>query len=201
MTALAGNTENASTGSAEMQSGPMISASRASSRRSVQASTMPGGSSVSRSFSEWTAKSMRRSASASWISFENRPLPPISASERSCTVSPVVRMTCSSNTSSLLKPGASTGQKLASRRMNTRVCTRASGEPRVPTRSGRPRRAWDALSGIMAGAVDEEDSGVGWASGIEMLYGIAGSRKRLQMHICQHPVPRPRLASWPRLAC
>ena len=47
-----------------------------------------GASSFSRSFRLCTAKSTRRLASASWISFANSPLPPISASERSCTLVP-----------------------------------------------------------------------------------------------------------------
>ena len=132
MTAPVGRLANGSAGSACASAEPRISASRASSRRSVQASTIPGGSAVSRSFRLCTAKSMRRSASASWISLANRPLPPISARRRSCTASPVVRMACSSNTSRL----RSTGQKLVRTSRKSRVWISASGEPRVPTRSG-----------------------------------------------------------------
>ena len=114
---------------------------------SVQASTMPGGSSVSRSFRLCTAKSMRPSASASWISLANRPLPPMSARRRSCTASPVVRMACSSNTSM----PRSTGQNVVSRSRKARVCTSASGEPRVPTRSGSCARCGARCGCCIAG--------------------------------------------------
>ncbi len=55
-------------------------ASRGSSRGNTQAISSPSGRKVSMSFSECTARSMRRSIRAASISLENRPLPPISAS-------------------------------------------------------------------------------------------------------------------------
>ncbi len=132
MTAPAGRQANGFAGSACAWAEPRISASRASSRRSVQASTMPGGSAVSRSFRLCTAKSMRRSASASWISLANRPLPPISARRRSCTASPVVRMACSSNTSRLRSTGRSASGPRGSR---------GSGSERAASRGCRPAAA------------------------------------------------------------
>ena len=91
---------------------------------------MPGGSVVSRSFRLCTAKSIRRSANASWISLANRPFPPISARRRFCTASPVVRIGCSSRTREHAGLRSS---------MKRRVWISASGEPRVPTRNAGAR--------------------------------------------------------------
>ena len=137
ISAPAGMAPKGSPGSLCGASGPSTSASRASSRFRVQASTMPGGSSVSRSFRLCTAKSMRPSSSASWISLAKRPLPPISARRRSWMRSPEVAITCSSKALALRR----TGQKCSTRSRKVRVCHSASGEPRVPTRSGSGRRA------------------------------------------------------------
>ena len=79
--------------------------SRGSSRASTQPIARPAGSTVSMSLSECTARSIRRSSSASSISLVNRPLPPISASKRVCTRSPVVRIATSSTAPSAAKLG------------------------------------------------------------------------------------------------
>ena len=68
-------------------------ASRASSRGSRAAMTRPVRQPAGMSFIEWTARSIAPASSASSISLVNRPLPPISASGRSRTRSPVVVMT------------------------------------------------------------------------------------------------------------
>src|ERR1039458_9628789 len=73
---------------------------------------------------------MRRSSSASSISFVNRPLPPTSDSGRSWMTSPLVRMIVSSIASS------SSPSAVAKRARTVRTCTSASGLPREPIRKG-----------------------------------------------------------------
>ena len=110
-----------------------ISTSRGSSRAGVQAISRPSGSQVGTSFIECTARSMRRSSSASSISLVNSPLPPMAASGRSVMRSPEVAMTCVSSAPS----SASTGWAAMSRSQTWRVWAMASGLPRVPTVIGR----------------------------------------------------------------
>ncbi len=64
-------------------------------------------------------------------------LPPISAGGDPCTRSPVVRIACSLE---YAQTAQLPGQKVVSRCKKNRVCTSASGDPRVPTRSGRARK-------------------------------------------------------------
>jgi hypothetical protein len=80
---------------------------------------------VSTSFIECTAQSMAPVSSARSSSLVQSALPPISASGRSCTMSPVVLMM----TISTVTPCAATK---ASRTIP--AWTSASGEPRVPSR-------------------------------------------------------------------
>ena len=75
-----------------------IQASRGSSRSSTQEITVPDATSVGTSFIECTARSMRPSSRAMSISLVNKPLPPISARDRSRIASPVVRITSTSST-------------------------------------------------------------------------------------------------------
>ena len=82
----------ASGSSAMVARGRAISTSRGSSRSSTAPRIRPSGSQVGRSLIECTARSIRRASSAASISLQNRPLPPSSASGRSVTRSPVVRM-------------------------------------------------------------------------------------------------------------
>ena len=91
----------------------------------------PAGCSVGMSFIEWTAMSMRPSASASSISRVNRPLPPRVESGRSCTRSPVVRIAV------MAKAASGRPWAAISRSRVSRAWARASGLPRVPIRSGR----------------------------------------------------------------
>src|SRR6185312_8665575 len=107
----------------------LMKASRASSRSRHAASINPGCDTVGMSFDECTARSTRRSSSASSISLVNRPLPPTSDNGRSWILSPEVRMITSSTASSA-SPKAT-----ASRARTVRACTSASGLPRVPRRS------------------------------------------------------------------
>ena len=164
-----GSAPQGSAGSAGRPPGGSINASRASSRFSVQARTIPAGSCVSRSFRLWTAKSTRRSSSASWISLAKRPLPPISARRRSCTRSPVVRIGCSSKA-----PAArSTGQKRVMMDRKCRVCQRASGEARVPTRSGSGRRP--SCAGTAAAARRSGFAGSGVSGRADRSAGRSGA--------------------------
>src|SRR5271165_19484 len=114
---------------------------------------MPAGSSDSRSFRLCTAKSIRPSASASWISLANRPFPPISASRvpAAWVASPVVRMTCSSNTGRSPCGWRSIVPARRTRSRKSRVWISASGEPRVPTRRRRAEpRGGIGMSGPVA---------------------------------------------------
>ncbi len=86
-------------------------ASRGSSRGNSAAITRPAGSSAGMSFMECTAISMRLSKRASSISLVKRPLPPISASGRSRTWSPVVVITTIST--SLGRLSVRSGQPVA----------------------------------------------------------------------------------------
>mmetsp|Transcript_2390 Transcript_2390/g.5409 ORF Transcript_2390/g.5409 Transcript_2390/m.5409 type:complete len:260 (+) Transcript_2390:319-1098(+) len=102
--------------------------SRTSSRGSMQGNSIPSGRYVGTSFIECTAMSMRPSSSASSSSRVNSPLPPMSASGWSSTLSPVVlMMTISKRPSSL-----SSGNAPLSRSRVMYACAMASGEPRVP---------------------------------------------------------------------
>ena len=92
----------------------------------------PSGSQVSMSLTEWMAQSTVPASSASSISLVNRPLPPISISLRSCTLSPVVLMTEISTAPALRRAGWAS----PSRRFNSSAWASASGLPRVPMRSG-----------------------------------------------------------------
>ena len=83
----------------------------------------------------------RRSAPES-ISLVNRPLPPMSVSGRSCTMSPEVRITTSS-IASMSIPWAA-----AMRARTSRACASASGLPRVPMRSAVPIAPWDLVPGM-----------------------------------------------------
>ena len=119
------------------------------------------GRKVSRSFSECTAKSMRRSSSASWISFENRPLPPISARRwpLAWEASPVVRIACSWNTSM----PRSTGQNLVSvlqerPRLHQGQRRGAGADPQRQPRMVRPD------VGVVPAPACQCDAGIGPAS-------------------------------------
>ena len=124
---------------------------------------------VSRSFRLWTAKSTRRSSSASWISLENRPLPPISARRRSWTRSPVVRIACSSKAPA----SRSTGQKRVTIDRKCRVCQSASGEAAgadaerqraaaLVRRHGGSGRSGSACSGVSGRA--DRSAGRSWTA-------------------------------------
>ena len=129
--------------------GPRISASRASSRFSVQASTMPGGSVGFQVLQAVHREIDAAVRSASWISLANSPLPPISASRRSCTASPVVRIACSSNTLHAAQHRAEAWSAVPGRRGSapapaaSRGCRRAAAGARAMRRGrcGRRRRA------------------------------------------------------------
>ena len=108
----------------------LMNTSRGSSRSRQAASIKPGCEKVGMSLAECTAKSIRRSSSASSISLVNRPLPPTSASGRSWMASPEVRIMTSSIAAS------STPSAPASRARTVRACTSASGLPREPIRKG-----------------------------------------------------------------
>ena len=103
-----------------------------SSLSSTAARPMPSGSQVSRSFMECTARSTRPASSASSISLVNRPLPPMSASGLSSTLSPVVLMA----TTSIASSSANAGSAAASRSRTSCVWASARGLPRVPIRRG-----------------------------------------------------------------
>ena len=109
------------------------SASRGSSRARTQPISRPSGSQVSMSFNECTARSIVPRSSASSISLVKRPLPPISASNRSCTRSPVVRIVTISTAPAAPRPGWAA----ISRSRTSAVWRSAIGLPRVPRRSGR----------------------------------------------------------------
>ena len=82
---------------------------------------------VSTSFIEWTAASIWFASSARSISLVHSALPPISASARSCTRSPVVLMMWMSHATPCAANSAS---------LTALAWTRASGDPRVPRRMG-----------------------------------------------------------------
>jgi hypothetical protein len=92
--------------------------------------TRPAGCQAGMSFIECTARSIVPAMSASSISLVKRPLPPTWASGRSCTASPVTRITTMAK--------ASSGRPVAARRRSRAscACASASGEPRVPMRMG-----------------------------------------------------------------
>ncbi len=113
----------------------------------------------------------------------NSPLPPMSDSRSpvACVASPVVRIACSWNTSS----PRSTGQNLVSSDRNSRVCTSASGEARVPTRSGSPWWCGRTRGGRgPAGCTGQDDSSTGFGG-----VSIIASKNP-----CFRPPPRPRPA-------
>src|SRR5581483_10277245 len=115
--------------------------SRTSARSGTAAIAKPRARSAGTSFSECTATSMAPAASASSISFRNKPLPPTFASDTFASLSPVVRMT----TSSTAWPSAS------SRRAIWPLCASASALPRVPSRSGcAPASAFAIVAGFSA---------------------------------------------------
>ena len=91
----------------------------------------PAGCSVGMSFIEWTAMSIRPVASSASISRVKRPLPPSADSGRSCTLSPVVRMT------TIAKAASGRPWAAISRSRASCAWARARGLPRVPMRSGR----------------------------------------------------------------
>src|SRR3984957_563874 len=104
-------------------------ASRGSSRSLMAAISNPGGSSVGRSFNEWTARSTRPAARASSISLVKIPLPnpplaPTIARGTSVILSPVVWMISISTWWPRARSRAEMGL----------ACHRASWEPRGPTR-------------------------------------------------------------------
>src|SRR5579862_1344024 len=105
-------------------------ASRGSCRSVIAAISNPGGSSVGRSFKEWTARSTRPAARASSISLVKIPLP-----------SPPLVPTIASGTSVILSPvvwmiSISTSWPRARKRAEMWLaCHRASCEPREPMRS------------------------------------------------------------------
>lgn len=106
----------------------LTNASRGSSRSGTQASVIPSGNRVGRSFSECTARSIRPSNSASSSSFVKRPLPPASIKVRSWMRSPLVTIGTISNASSLNPSFA------AKRARVCPVCASDSFEPRAPMR-------------------------------------------------------------------
>ena len=107
--------------------------SRTSSRALTAPTTTPSESSVGRSLSECTARSITPSPSARSSSAVKRPLPPISGSGSplACVRSPAVEITFVSQSRS--------GRAAVSSPMTDSVCTRASAEARVPrtTAAGR----------------------------------------------------------------
>ena len=113
------------------------STSRGLSRGRIQPISSPAGRRVSMSFRECTARSMRRSRSASSISFVKRPLPPISASSRVWTRSPVVRI----GAISIPCSAASSGCASRSRSRTSPAWKSAIALPRVPMRMGRAATA------------------------------------------------------------
>ena len=127
-----------------------ISASRGSSRGSTAAMAMPGARCNSMSFMEWTARSMRPSSSAASISLVNRPLPPTSASGRSVTASPEVRIARVSTRARLgqapdgRRPGARAPRRPGRAPGRCRAC-RGGGAP-IPV-------AWRASIGASAQAL------------------------------------------------
>ena len=118
-------------------SGPRISASRASSRCSVQASTMPAGISVSRSFRLCTAKSIRRSAAPRGFPWRTGPC---RRCRRAAARWPASRRRwCGWRVPGTRPCCAAPGRNRVSTLRKARVWTSASGEPRVPTRNGSSR--------------------------------------------------------------
>ena len=114
--------------SAAIDSAP-ISRSLASPRGSTAAIWMPLGRTLSTSFIEWTQKSSSAAISAWSSSLVHSALPPISASGRSWTVSPVVVI----GTSATVSSGQRCAVSIAAATL--RACASASGEPRVPSLS------------------------------------------------------------------
>ena len=108
-----------------------ISRSRVSARSSIAAIANRSGRIVSTSFIEWTERSVRPSARQASSSLVHSALPPTSASGRSWITSPEVVI----GTISI----APSFQPCAARNASATRCawTSASGEPRVPMRSGR----------------------------------------------------------------
>ena len=103
------------------------SASRGSSRSSTAASAKPCGSSIGTSFSECTARSARRSASAVSSSFTKRPLPPTFESVRSRISSP--RVVIGTSETAVPKRASSIARTCS-------ACHSASRLSRVAMRSG-----------------------------------------------------------------
>ena len=97
-------------------------------RGSTAVMQKPGGSSLGTSFIECTAMSARPSCIATSSSLTNRPLPPTSASARSCTRSPCVLIGTSST--------GSAGWAARSSAATCSACQRASWLRRVAMRSG-----------------------------------------------------------------
>mmetsp|Transcript_11253 Transcript_11253/g.34588 ORF Transcript_11253/g.34588 Transcript_11253/m.34588 type:complete len:282 (-) Transcript_11253:110-955(-) len=106
--------------------------SRVSSRSSMHGSTVPAGSHVGTSFIEWTQMSTSSPRSATSSSLVKRPLPPISDSALSRIMSPCVFMMHSS-----MAPSALSSSKDSMRSSLVMYAwASASGDPRVPIRSG-----------------------------------------------------------------
>src|SRR5690606_20363531 len=149
----------APSGSAERLAAP-ISTSRLSARGRIAASSNAVGRQVSTSFSEWTAASIRPSTSHASSSRVHSALPPISASGRSCTLSPLA-MTGTSSTSLSAQPWTA-----QSRARVSSACAMASGERRVPSlRSG-----WLAIGALALASVC-----VQWKHPMRMVLGIESS--------------------------
>jgi hypothetical protein len=106
----------------ERRAMPRRSAGRAHRRAAASRRSRSLGRIVSTSFIEWTAQSISPSSSARSSSLVHSALPPISASARSCTLSPVVRI----GTISIAGPRACAARS-ASRTILAWVS--ASGEP------------------------------------------------------------------------
>ena len=117
-------------GSASIDDAP-INRSRASARGRMAAISRSTGRMVSTSFIEWTAASIRPPFSAASSSRVHNALPPISASARSCTLSPLATSGTSSTDPSP-QPCAAISAAAA-----ILACASASGERRVPRRKGR----------------------------------------------------------------
>jgi len=103
-----------------------MKASRGSSRGSIAVIARPSGSTAGRSFIEWTAMSIEPASSASSISLVNSPLPPISASDRLRSRSPVVEIGTMATASGSSRCALTNASRAAP------AWIRASGDPRVP---------------------------------------------------------------------
>mmetsp|Transcript_7621 Transcript_7621/g.31537 ORF Transcript_7621/g.31537 Transcript_7621/m.31537 type:complete len:286 (-) Transcript_7621:46-903(-) len=125
-------TEPSGSSASDLALGEM-NTSRVSSRSSVHGNTVDPGSHVGTSFIECTQMSTSSPNSAVSSSLVNRPLPPISESALSRIMSPCVFMMHSSIAPS---SPSSSGNAAFKRSRVMYACASASGEPRVPMRSG-----------------------------------------------------------------